>query len=225
MDSLRTQATIFYSQISQSDRPAFFDDLLRKFPFHLQERIAGYRVDKDRFLRITGKALLFYALQKMNLDPGAYFTNYKYSENNKPSFGTSNIRFSLSYSGDIAICAIANHENIGIDIEEIKPIKLSLMEAYFDAVSWQKINNAPDPLAEFYRYWTLLEATLKTLGCPISQLESLDTRISDDMVIAGGKAFYYSCPVIEPGYKCCIASAQRQDRIELSKVPLALLGY
>jgi 4'-phosphopantetheinyl transferase len=82
------------------------------------------------------------------------------------------LSFNISHSGGLAVFAIVNGYEVGVDIEEIRPVS--------DIEASASIFLAPDELAEFaalpeggklerfFTLWTCKEAILKASGCGFS---------------------------------------------------------
>ena len=77
--------------------------------------------------------------------------------------------FNLSHSGQWIVCAISK-ENIGIDIEQIKPIDISVAERFFDPLEYKAIIDTGNDmrLVAFYKFWTLKESYIKLIGKGLS---------------------------------------------------------
>lgn len=73
--------------------------------------------------------------------------------------GSSEVYFSLSHSGDHAVCAI-NDSPVGIDIEFIGDEKDQIARRFFSRSDLEYINDAES----FYRIWTLKESFMKVTG-------------------------------------------------------------
>ncbi len=71
--------------------------------------------------------------------------------------------FSLSHSGDYAMCAVSDRL-IGCDIERMGGVKMRVAERYFHPSEVKLIEESPDAEREFYRIWTLREAVSKLDG-------------------------------------------------------------
>lgn len=103
-----------------------------------------------------------------------YIYNKEYTikkdENGKPKFqDVEGFHFNISHSGDWVICAFSNYE-IGIDIEKIDEVNLSIAKKYFNIDEYNvllNINNSADKKSFFYTLWTLKESYLKNLGIGI----------------------------------------------------------
>jgi len=104
----------------------------------------------------------------------------------------SGIQFNLSHSGTFVLVAVAQDRQVGIDIEQIKPIQeMDLMsEQYFSAAEKACLHAAgpEDKLNQFFAYWTKKEAFIKAIGRGLSfPLSNLDISAVSD-----GSGFNYS---------------------------------
>jgi phosphopantetheinyl transferase len=90
---------------------------------------------------------------------------------------------SLSHSGDIVVCAVAESA-VGVDVEVASPRDIeAVAERYFTPAENRWLAGA-DP-QRFRMLWVLKEAYLKALGVGISGgLESLECRIEPPDIVA-----------------------------------------
>lgn len=153
------------------------------------------RVRTQQFLRRTdacrsliSEALIRYALKIL--------ANLEYSdlcmEKNqygKPEIRDIDLHFNVAHSGEWVICGIDNHE-IGVDIELIKPIELSIADRFFspaEAVLIKHLTtNLDDRYRMFYNVWSLKESYIKAIGkglsCPLNSFACLPS-MDETMVI------------------------------------------
>jgi 4'-phosphopantetheinyl transferase len=82
------------------------------------------------------------------------------------------LRFNVSHSGDLALIAITTGCEVGVDVEQLRPVKRmeEIAQRYFhrlevDAVMATKKKERP---AAFFRCWTAKEALLKAIGSGIT---------------------------------------------------------
>ena len=89
------------------------------------------------------------------------------------SAGAPDIRFNLSHSGEIALCAVTKGRDIGVDIEQIRPVSAwrQITASYFSARENQVLRSlAEDQVIQaFFQGWTRKEAYTKALGEGVSQ--------------------------------------------------------
>ncbi|RYZ13568.1 MAG: hypothetical protein EOP49_54325, partial [Sphingobacteriales bacterium] len=108
---------VFYTEISPQIMPDIYDRLLQSFPEKIGTKILKYTNERERHLRITGKALLQYALRKPYARSGVTLDQYDYTDTNQPILQGSDLHFSISHSGNMVICAITEGNALGVDVE------------------------------------------------------------------------------------------------------------
>ncbi|MBU5265936.1 4'-phosphopantetheinyl transferase family protein [Virgibacillus proomii] len=121
---------------------------------------------KDLYRSLLGEIIIRFIIMKrynMRNDNIKFIYNHfgKPDLYNHPDFS-----FNISHSGSWVICAI-NHQEIGIDIEEIKPLPyLSIASSCFAKEELEDIRmrNKEDQLRYFFDLWTLKESFIKFYG-------------------------------------------------------------
>lgn len=90
-----------------------------------------------------------------------------------PRAGAPAVHFSLSHSGELALCAVAEGREVGVDIERIRPVSAwrQIAVRYFSERENQELFAlAEDQAIEaFFQGWTRKEAYTKALGQGVSQ--------------------------------------------------------
>ena len=136
------------------------------------------QADKDRSL--AAEALVYQLLEQQGIT-GAQLHR---KENGQPYLTGCQLHVSISHSGDMVACAVSQ-ESVGIDIEQIRPIKARLCHhvctpAEMDYV-WQGPPPADDTLCQdpavltrFFEIWTGKEAYFKKAGTGITDLKSVN---------------------------------------------------
>jgi len=77
--------------------------------------------------------------------------------------------FSLSHAGDYAVLALSS-EAVGVDIERVRPVDWDRLSArFFHPGEHALLLESRDPLACFFRIWTLKESYLKAEGVGFSR--------------------------------------------------------
>lgn len=141
-------------------------------------KIDGYRFQKDKRLSLGAGILLRRALGIRNPEIG-------YRDNGKPYLmDYPGIRFNLSHSGHMVMCAVSNSE-VGCDIEQIADVDLKMVKRFFHASEVDYIRNAdPSECSDrFFRLWTLKESFLKCTGRGLSlPLNRFSVEIHRDQI-------------------------------------------
>jgi len=85
----------------------------------------------------------------------------------KPFVPGHEVRFNLSHSGALTVCAFARGREVGIDVErenrKVEPLKLA--QRFFAPDEAEAVRNGGREV--FFRLWTRKEAYLKALGLGI----------------------------------------------------------
>lgn len=108
---------------------------------------------------------------------------FDYGDNGKPSVtisGDHPIHFNLSHSADLAVLAVSDRYELGIDIEEIRFLKEDIAKWFFSRREYQTLRSLPaeNYLDGFYRCWTRKEAFIKAHGAGLSlPLDSFDVTL------------------------------------------------
>ena len=98
-------------------------------------------------------------------------------ERGKPNLvaiaGAPAICFSLSHSGEVALCAVAEGREVGVDVEQIRPVPAwrEITARHFSAGERQALRSLAEDQAReaFFHGWTRKEAYSKALGEGVSQ--------------------------------------------------------
>jgi len=162
------------------------DELLKVLEDSLgkQHRLKAkkYKFRNDRILtvvcRVMLRKILCNKLKISNTELVFYLNDY-----GKP-FSTYEIEFNCSHSGNWVVCGVSNSA-IGIDIEKIDNIDLSLVKMFFsERENCDIYEKVPEErLKYFFDLWTLKESYIKALGKGLTiELSSFDIKKEGDKV-------------------------------------------
>ncbi len=100
---------------------------------------------------------------------------FEYNETGKPFLANSkcvlNIRFNLSHSGQWMVMGVSKEADLGVDIEEVRPVKKTwALEKLFTIEERESLAELPEEEkdAAFIAAWTELEAATKADGVGLS---------------------------------------------------------
>lgn len=153
---------ILYTFFSRRFEPDVFDYYLSQIPGSMQEKVLKYRRWQDAQSSLLGKILLMRGLKKYGFGKDV-LEDIQYTSYNRPFF-KDNIFFNISHSGNCVICAISRDFELGIDVEEIRPIIINDFNSQFNAAELNTIYTSEDRLFAFYNLWTKKEAVIKADG-------------------------------------------------------------
>jgi 4'-phosphopantetheinyl transferase len=129
-----------------------------------------FAVDRDRFVSRRGQLR---RLLGGYLGRPAAAIGYGETGNSKPVIGDGDgLRFSLSHSDDMALCAVARGIELGCDIERHRPdlADPEVARRLFAPAEYQAIEALPESQrsAAFFNCWTRKEAFVKAIGLGLS---------------------------------------------------------
>ncbi len=206
--------TVYYTLFNQLPQSEFLS-AVATLPGRMQERLSRYRRWEDAHAYLYGKLLL----QEGMLRLGFNYTldAMKSTPFGKPYFVDSPFTFNISHSDDCVVCIISTdeHENIGIDIERIKPIDIKDFDFVFSTNEQKEIVNYD----QFYTYWTRKEAVIKADGrgmqIPLGTIDT--TKIP---VKLESTHYYLSKLDIRKGYIAHVASLVDLTDVETVQLEL-----
>jgi 4'-phosphopantetheinyl transferase len=132
-------------------------------------RARGFPLDGDRRRFAAARAGLRTILGTLlGVTPAEL--RFRYGALGKPRLDDafdSTVRFNASQSGDTALVAVSRGRDVGVDIEQIRPVPRlsSLVDRFFSQREREAIlERADEPVQAFFYHWTLKEAWLKATG-------------------------------------------------------------
>lgn len=187
---------------------------INSFPEFLKIKILNFNGWRDIHASLFGKLLLRTALKELGID--CNWSNLKYSQFGRPYFdGMPD--FNISHSGEYVICALSTSLQIGIDIEQIIPVKVSMFESIFTEEEWENIRIAKDGCEAFYHYWTAKESIAKAegrgIGMPLKRIE-----VRDETGILDGRIWHLKNISISKNYVVQLASSEKSKGIVVKEV-------
>ena len=136
--------------------------------------------DRCRFTLAHG-ALRAVLGRYLKMDPGVL--RFQAGPTGKPALldhrgGPHALRFNLSHSHGRMLLAVANGQEVGIDLEQVRgnvePLKLA--ERFYTQAEFESIKKLSDDdhAGQFYRLWVAKEAFLKAQGVGIPSLQQCE---------------------------------------------------
>jgi 4'-phosphopantetheinyl transferase len=164
----------FVPKYVNSGQRAWYERLLAEDEYRKYSKL---HFSQDRDIYLTAHVLLRAVLSKYaHVPPEAWaFTSNRFGRPEiLPWEGfDANLRFSLSRTRGMAVCGVARSMDIGVDVEEVRP--LNDLETLSNHVlteveqSWLRRCAEDKRLDSFFQLWTLKEAYLKAKGVGLSQ--------------------------------------------------------
>lgn len=110
---------------------------------------------------------------------------FSYAKNGKPFLVNTDLRFNLSHSKDLALCAITYQRELGVDIEYLRLMKDAeqIAARFFsprESSLFCSLSQGEKQLA-FFRCWTRKEAYIKAIGDGLSYgLDKFDVTFTQN---------------------------------------------
>jgi 4'-phosphopantetheinyl transferase len=165
---------VWYGNPQVLDDPGLaeaYRELLSEQERHREKR---FRFDADRQEYSFAHTLLRVLLSEYL---GCPPTKLEFAQNQfgKPRLAypqASGLRFNLSHTPGLAVCAIAKDCEVGVDVERADRDvdELTLAQRYFSESEYELLESAPttEHRTIFYRLWTLKESFIKAYGVGLS---------------------------------------------------------
>ncbi len=156
--------------------PQEVDAFWRTLSADERTRAERYRLNRDRARFVVGRGLLrVIVAHYVNQDPSD--VTFRYGPHGKPLLGDdapSALTFNVSHAGGLALFALCQGRDIGVDIEQARAIPDEelgrLATLSFSQHELAHFASLPAHLKQdaFYACWTRKEAVLKALGYGLS---------------------------------------------------------
>lgn len=186
---------------------------------NLQSPITGEYVNQ-RF--ILGKRLTFRLLQTFGVTENE-FKEMKLTSLGKPFLPKHKVSFNVAHSGDLLVCA-ASLVNIGIDVEQLKPIEWKEYRSCFSSSEWNEISSAASPALDVLDRWVQKESLLKADGRGLQvPMASVNLRRGVGKIFDEAKLWYLHPLQINNAYACCVCADVPDPEISIRQISLQTL--
>lgn len=140
-----------------------------------RRRAEEFRLEAPRRRFVIARSALRVLLGRY-LGAAAHEISIVSNENGKPRLRDYHqgceLRFNVAHSGDVALVAITQSCEVGVDIEQLRGVRhaAQIARRYFHLAEVESIAAAPDATRDnvFLRCWTSKEAILKAVGTGIT---------------------------------------------------------
>jgi 4'-phosphopantetheinyl transferase len=188
------------------------------------ERAARYHFEQGRAHFVAARGSLRAILARY-LQVDADCLGFRYSAYGKPelsgAYAGSEIRFSLSHSGQMGLLAVGRGRSLGVDIERIRMEvdDAGIARRFFSPAEVAGLSALPDSMRKqaFFNCWTRKEACIKAWGEGLSRpLDQFDVSVApnEPARLTGtrpdpGEAAHWSLRHLDPGPGYAAALAVR----------------
>lgn len=212
-----------YSELREAvDAQILMQQALEKLDAQRRQKAMRARDSSARASCVGAGLLLQKAVAEQNLS-SAFFRYFKvrdliaslehprdlhlvFGPNGKPEFADRAFRFSLSHSGDYALCAVSDRP-VGADIERIRTRNMRAGERYFAASERERLAACATEEERqdlFHCLWTRKEAFGKMLGVGVLAVLDRDPSVENELN-------WLEFPIPE-GYAACVCQCSETAR-------------
>ena len=165
-----------------------------------KKEVASMKVEHKKKLRIAADALCRKTISDYcSVSPEEII--FGYGEKGKPYVKGLPVCFSISHSGDYAVCVVSDEE-IGIDIEKIRPINKRVADKFATEKEKEYILSSSNG---FFEIWTLKEAYFKCIGTGLGKdIKEVSFDISDNNIAFSKSGYEFTFCDINKNYICSI---------------------
>lgn len=164
---------ILYTVLNEPIDEKQFHDYLHLLPVTMQQAVSRYKRVQDAQACLVGKLLIIKGLDRFGFDELS-LSDIKYTPYKQPYFQDS-LKFNISHSGNLVVCALTLDDDLGIDVEQVLPIEIDDFSSQFSHEEKSMIRRASNPTREFYQWWTKKEAVVKAdgrgLAVPLKEIQ------------------------------------------------------
>ncbi len=219
----------YYADIRCLENETLFREKVKQLSPYRQQKIAILRNDRDRNRSLGAGLLLDHGLAVYGLQERS--VEYDIGQWGKPALKYHpEICFSLSHSGDYAICTIGDRP-VGNDIEHVRVGRLKVANRFFaeEELAWlYEAETEEERTGRMFRLWTMKESFLKVIGRGMSlSLKDFVIRMDEE----SGRArvrhsfdakYYYMREYGEIDGYCTAVCAQESGDMAYSMIPVEL---
>jgi len=147
------------------------------------ERANRFHFEKHRRGFVVGRGFLREVVSRY-LKSEAASLRFSYGAFGKPALdGDSRLQFNMSHSHEVALLAITEGREVGVDVEHVRTDFASdeIARRFFSVCEVDVFNAlaTEDQVAAFFRCWTRKEAYIKAIGRGLSQaLDAFDVTLA-----------------------------------------------
>lgn len=188
-------------------------------------RAARFRFERDRRRFIVARGILRSLLARYTNRPATYI-EFSYSTKGKPALRSEQVphlHFNLAHSAEMALYAFTLEHEVGVDIEQQRPLDdvHQIAEHYFSPRERAILATQVDDelYRTFFTYWTRKEAYVKGSGEGLALLTTqLDVAVPQGQVVrlvgSNGEADWYIYDLaVVAGYRGALALQEHNVNI------------
>lgn len=199
---------VYHTRCEAQFPDAVLSKYMQLLPDEIASKISRKKNWQDAQASLLGKLLLKKGLAEFGLSDD--LSKLKYNEFDRP-YLQKRLDFNIAHSGPYIVCAFAENQSIGIDIEQIKDVSIADFRNVFHQEEWQILLSSANKKETFFNYWTAKEAIVKAEGKGLN-IPANSIRIKGESVrIADSKWHYKEIFIFENAITHLASNKQLED--------------
>ncbi len=188
------------------------------------QRAERFRFNIHRVRYLTARAMLRKILSLyINIAPEKII--FSYGKRGKPYLRDNplDLQFNLSHSEDMAVYALTQQEEIGVDIEKMSAeYKESIAKRFFSSQEYLQLAalSKQEQIVGFYHLWARKEAVIKALGeglfAPLADFSVSAQEKVETLVLTHAQkehSYHIESFNVHPDYQAAFATSQTVENI------------
>lgn len=205
---------LYYHYFTQFLPRDVFEKKIALLSGEQSDRISRLKRPEDAHSSLVGKLLLLKGFEEFAVQ--STLKDLKFSLHGKPYIDDRSISFNISHSGNYVVCILSTDTPcIGIDVEEVKPIRLNDFKDIWNDNEWDDIQGG-DPRM-FYQYWTRKEAVIKAEGRGLS-IPLISVKVKNTHAILQDQIYHLQEVDLQPDIVINMASLNKLNAIQVFPV-------
>lgn len=212
MFSKELDVRVYATNVNQIlDEPEWFRNKISRERY---EKMLRYHNRLDQMLLVGNEILFEYGISRYFPETVGSEWKRRVDAAGKPYVeGPGQIYFNMSHAGTYSVCAFSKNP-VGVDIEEIGPVDLSIAERHYCKSEYADImrHQGNERIKRFYQYWVLKESFTKAVGLGLSiplNVFRFDTREDNGVLyvkqsINRGEYLSQQFPFRDMGYEIAL---------------------
>jgi 4'-phosphopantetheinyl transferase len=188
---------------------------LEQLPKPKRDQILRLRPPLSRFNSTFGWLLVKFGFRHSGY-ADFELSRLNFDERQKPRWPGAQHDFNLSHSGSLLACVLTDNGQVGIDVEQIRP--LQDQDGMFERIlAPQETLSADAGPALFFQYWTRKEAVIKAEGNS-GVWDMPEVHLQETEAYYKNRCWQTYPLELVPGYAACTASDRANPDIRIEAV-------
>lgn len=185
---------VLHTEIQNVNSKFNIDSFVQQLNEYYRSKFKRYLQKQSKLNFITGRLLLLKGLNIIEERTVEFkeLNQIRINTDDKPYL--KNIFFNISHSDNHIIVALSKKNEIGVDIEKIKTVRIDAFKNLFNDEEFHAIKSDKSNRT-FFDFWTKKEATLKSIGTSLSDMTAIDVSKSNKAQFGTRSFITYKIPI------------------------------